>query len=121
MNSLFTVLFILTTLLLAPTGRTTLASTALDDCPKLSIACPDEVPREGRIYIVKLRVEGVDPARKLTYKWSVSKGGEIVEGQGTPTLKVRCTHPEESLTTSVDVGGLDEHCTSSASCSFWVS
>ena len=108
-------------LAVASTGRTLLSSNAPDDCPKLTITCPDEVPRTGKTYTVTLSVEGVDPAKKLTYKWSVSKGGEIVDGQGTTTLKVRFTQPGESLTTTVDIGGLGEHCSSSASCSFWVS
>ena len=121
MNLYFRALVLSMALLMAPAGRVTLAPIALDVCPTVSVICPDEIPREGRTYLVTLRVAGVDPAKKLSYKWSVSKGGEIVDGQGTHTVKIRCTHPEESLTATVEVGGLPSECGNIASCSFPVS
>jgi hypothetical protein len=91
---------------------------AHDDCPSFSVACPDEIAREGKTYLVKLRMDGVESTKNLSYKWSVSSGGEIVDGQGTPTLRVRCTHPEESITTTIEVGGLRSECPKMASCTF---
>jgi hypothetical protein len=121
MNRFVAPLIFAIALVSVPTRRVTRSSTARDDCPKLLIACPDEVPREGKSYLVKLRVEGAARTSKLTYKWSVGGGGgEIVEGQGSPTLKVRCTHPEQTITTTVEVGGLPKQCANVASCSFSV-
>ena len=109
-------------LVIAATGHATRPSIAHDDCPKVLITCPDEVPREGRTYLVKVRVESADRAMTLSYKWSVDGGGgEILSGQGTSTLKVRCTHPENTITTTVEVGGLPRQCVNAASCSFSVS
>jgi len=107
---------------IVPTGNATQGSVARNDCPKVFVTCPDEVPREGGTLLVKVHVEGTDPATKLSYKWSVrGGGGEIVSGQGTPTVKVRCTHPERTTTTTVEVGGLPSQCLNTASCSFPVS
>ena len=118
MNRIVATLIFVSALVSAPIQNARRAAIAPDDCPTFSVACPDEVAREGKTYLVKLRMDGVEPTRKLSYKWSVSSGGEIVEGQGTPTLKVRCTHPEESITTTVEVGGLRSECPRMASCSF---
>jgi len=94
-------------------------SNALDGCPKLLITCPDELPEAGKTYAVTLRVQGADE-KKLSYKWSVSNG-EIVDGQGTPTLRVRFTKPETSFTATVEVGGLPPDCENTVSCTFAVS
>ena len=121
MKRIFKALVLSFALLVVATARPALSPSVFNGCPKLLVDCADEVPRYGETYTVQLRVEGADPATKLSYKWSVGGGGgEIVEGQGTPTLKVRCTHPENTITTTVEVGGLPGDCENTASCTFSV-
>jgi len=43
-----------------------------------------------------------DPTDKLTYSWSV-KGGEIIEGDGTPVLRFKIGEKSESVTIQVTV------------------
>ncbi len=118
MNAIYRFIILSIVLVVAPPGRTAQLLPVIDKCPKLVITCPGELPESGKIYVVKLRVEAADSAKKLSYKWSVSSG-EIVDGQGTPTLKVRFT--DKSLTATVEVGGLRANCGNTASCSFVVS
>jgi PKD domain-containing protein len=112
-------LILVVAVLLAPSRHASHTAVARE-CPKLVITCPKEVLEFGKTYVVQVRVDGADSTKKLSYKWSVSSG-KIVDGQGTPTLKVRFTDAGESLTATVDVGGLPDGCETSASCSFVVS
>ena len=91
----------------------------LKDCPKVVVSCPAEVPETGKVYVFKVRVEGADTT-DLSYSWTVSTG-EIVQGQGTPTLRVRFTEGGKSLTATVEVNGLPLDCERAASCSMDVS
>src|SRR5215510_2018319 len=120
MTAVSALLFLVITLTVASAERTGSSPLAFADCPELLITCPDEVPETGKICVVKLRVEGVNPTTKLSYKTSVSSG-EIVDGQGTSTLKVRFTEPEKSLTATVAVAGLPNDCGNTTSCTFVVS
>jgi hypothetical protein len=86
------------------------------DCPKLIIACPTDVLETGKTYVVKLVVEGGKPKYDPIYAWSV-QGGEIVEGQGIPTLKFRVTHPNEIVKAFVEVAGFNPYCERLATCS----
>jgi hypothetical protein len=89
------------------------------DCPKLTIECPDEPAEFGKTYNVKVRVTGGNPDQELTYNWSISSG-EIVEGQGTPSIKIRLIK-DRSPTATVEVNGLPPDCEKVASCTFQVS
>jgi hypothetical protein len=91
----------------------------LKDCPKVVVSCPAEVPEIGKVYVFKARVEGTDTTN-LSYSWTVSTG-EIVEGQGTATLRVRFTEGGKELTATVEVNGLPLDCERVASCSLAVS
>jgi len=117
MNAFYKLLVLVVAFGVAPAVPNASSPFAIDECPKLVITCPDELPESGKTYVVKVRVEGSDPAKKFSYKWSVSSG-EIVDGQRTPTLKVRLTKPGESLTATVEVGGLPDNCGNTASCTF---
>ena len=46
---------------------------------------------------------------KLTFNWTVS-GGEIIEGQGTPTIKVLYKNKGENLTATVEVRDYSSGC-----------
>jgi PKD-like domain len=120
MNRIYKLLVLAIALAVVPYVSAINTAVAFDECPKLAVICPDELPESGKTYIVKLRVEGADPTKKLSYNWSVSSG-EIVDGQGTPTLKVRFSESEKSLTATVEVDGLPSNCGNSASCTFVVS
>ena len=89
-------------------------------CPQVVVECPDELFEPGKTYIVKAHVTGGDPNQELSYNWSVSSG-EIVEGQGTASIKVRNTAGSQSTTATVEVNGLPVDCERTASCTFIVS
>lgn len=120
MNAIYTLIVLAVSVGVASRAPNANRLLTIDDCPKLVITCPDELPESGKTYVVKVRVDGANQTKKLSYKWSVSSG-EIVDGQGTSTLKVRFTKPWESLTATVEVGGLPDGCGNTASCSFVVS
>jgi hypothetical protein len=95
-------------------------NTWVGDCPKLIIECPTDVPESGKTYTVKVRAEGHNSNQELSYNWSVSSG-EIIEGQGTSSVKIRISDPSQSVTATVEVNGLKLDCERVASCSFVVS
>jgi methionine-rich copper-binding protein CopC len=91
------------------------------ECPTITISCPEQLPESGKTYTVGANVEGADGKQKLTYHWSLSsKAGEIVEGQGTPTIRVRVKYMWDTITATVEVCGLADKCQKTASCSFVV-
>lgn len=89
------------------------------DCPKVIIECPTEIPESGKTYTVKVRVEGDTSNEELSYNWSVSNS-EIIEGQGTSSVKIRISDPGKGVTATVEVNGLKVDCDRVASCSFAV-
>jgi hypothetical protein len=92
---------------------------SVGDCPKLIIECPTEIPESGKTYTVKVRVEGDNSNQELSYNWSVSNS-EIIEGQGTSSLKVRISDPGKGVTATVEVNGIKLDCDRVVSCSFAV-
>ena len=83
-------------------------------CPTISVSCPDTVDQGGSITFTASVVGG---AGSPTYNWSVS-AGTISGGQGTPTITVdTATLGGQTVTATVDVGGLDPACSRTASCS----
>lgn len=89
------------------------------ECPTVIVECPTDIPKSGKIYTVKARVEGDSSNQQLTYGWSVSNG-EIVEGQGTDSLRIRITDLSRAVTATVEVNGIRLDCPRVASCSFVV-
>ena len=89
-------------------------------CPTVSISCPtDQVPA-GTPATVSVSLGGGDPNAAPTYNWSVS-AGTISGGQGSPTITIDTTGLEgQSVTASVEIGGLPPECQRTASCSFSV-
>jgi hypothetical protein len=94
-------------------------ATAVAECPQLVVSCPDELPDADKPYVAKARITGADPNQKLTYKWTVH-GGEIVDGQGTESVNIRITDRRKGVTATVEVGGLPENCSNTASCTLIV-
>jgi hypothetical protein len=85
-------------------------------CPTVRVSCPDTV-REGDTITFTADVSGGDTGVTPTYNWTVS-AGTIVGGQGTSSIQVSTTGlGAQTVTATVDVGGFDRSCSSSASCS----
>ena len=104
------------------TGRSSSTRTSSRQvCPTITIKCPEELPQIGQTYTVSATVQGTEAKQKLSYHWTLSsEAGEIVEGQGTPVIKVRVKYTYETITATVEVCGLLDKCQKMASCSFVV-
>ncbi len=85
------------------------------DCPKLILACPTDLLETGKTYTVTALVEGGKPKYEVFYGWSV-QGAEIVEGQGTRSLKFRVTHPNKIVKAFVELGGFNPYCDRLGTC-----
>jgi len=81
-------------------------------CPTISVSCPSDVD-EGQA--ITMTASGGDG--NVTYNWSVSSG-TITGGQGTSTITVDTAGlGGQTVTATVEVGGLDPSCSRTASCS----
>lgn len=97
-------------------------------CPSVSISCPEQVTKQERrssagevsyktTVTYTANVAGGDPDTTPTFNWTVS-AGEIISGQGTPSITVDVSdlEPGTSVTATVDVGGYGGGCSTSSSC-----
>jgi len=81
-------------------------------CPNVSISCPTNVVIDQPITFTS-NVTGGIPASAPIYNWSVS-AGTIIEGQGTPTIKVATTGlAGETVRATLTMGGLPLNCSDS--------
>jgi hypothetical protein len=91
--------------------------TQIQDCPRISVACPDAGPGGNTLIKFKASVIGGKPSSEVSYNWSVSKG-TISQGQGTAVIGVDVTGVDlDGLTATVEIGGVDPNCNRAASCS----
>lgn len=84
-------------------------------CPEgLSVTASPTGLRVGETvrFTADANLRGTNP----TYNWSVSDG-EIVSGQGTPSIEVRATTAGSTITATAQLGGLDPSCPATASAS----
>ncbi len=81
-------------------------------CPLVTVYGPPRIVLAGETTRFSVQVNPVDDARPLTYKWSLSSG-VIKSGQGTPDIEV--VVPQNTLTVTVEVGGLPKNCPSVSS------
>jgi hypothetical protein len=105
-----------------PLRCTTTVSAA---CPSVSVNCPGEI-NEGSPAVFSANVSGGDRtahatllggAPQLTYNWSIS-AGTIKSGQGTPEITIDTTGlGGQTITATLNIGGLPPSCNSTASCS----
>jgi hypothetical protein len=75
-------------------------------CPTISVRGPFGTTSPGDVMTFTASVSG-----DVTYSWSVS-AGEIISGQGTPSIRVQTT-PDmagRNVTATVTIGGLDPNC-----------
>ena len=89
----------------------------IQDCPTVSVTCPDAGPGGNTPIRFKASVIGGKPRFEVSFNWSVSKG-TISFGQGTAVIEVEVTGMDlEGLTATVEIGGIDPDCNRVASCS----
>jgi len=78
-------------------------------CPTLSVTGPSEVTAPGGTMTFTANLSGGNQDG-ITYTWSVS-AGEIVEGQGTPSIRVQVpSDGVTNVTATVTIGGTDPEC-----------
>jgi hypothetical protein len=84
-------------------------------CPPITVSCPEQVEPGDKIGFIATFTIGAPI--KETYKWTVDEG-TIIEGQGTPSIKVDASKLKgKRITATVEVGGIDPACPKTASCS----
>jgi hypothetical protein len=84
------------------------------DCPAISITGPAGITSPGET----MTFTTYEPmGLNIIYKWSVSKGGRIESGQGTPSIKVLMSTNLNisNITATVELSGLDATCPYTAS------
>src|SRR5258706_6098983 len=85
-------------------------------CPTVSVNCPSDVDEGGSITFTANVGPGT-PAVSPTYNWTVS-AGKISGGQGTSSITVDTTGAGgQTVTATVELGGIDPSCGRTASCS----
>jgi hypothetical protein len=90
----------------------TISAQVNPQCPNISVTGPAGIPRPGELIPFTVTVKPTES--KLSYKWTVSTG-VIVDGQGTPTIRVRRGPDEPYPTATVEIGGLADDCVKTAS------
>jgi hypothetical protein len=82
-------------------------------CPTVSVSCPASVDPGAAITFSS----SLSSSANVTYNWSVS-AGTISSGQGTSSITVDTAGlGGQTVTATVEVGGLDPACSRTASCS----
>ena len=81
------------------------------ECPTLSVTGPADVTTAGETMTFTANVSG-GSGETVTYNWTVDRG-TIIEGQGTPAIRVATTADMvgNSVTATVLIGGICEDCT----------
>jgi hypothetical protein len=83
-------------------------------CPTISSSCPDSVEQGTPITYSANVGWGTPPAS--SYNWTVS-AGTITSGQGTTSITVSTDNlAEQSVTATLEVGGVDPSCGRTTSC-----
>ena len=74
-------------------------------CPTLSVTGPSEITAPGAVMTFTANVSG-GSSSDFTYNWTVSQG-DIIDGQGTPVIRVQTTEAMEgqNITATVTLGG----------------
>jgi hypothetical protein len=94
-------------------------SDCIPPCPTISISCPTDLVTQGSPATVSVNVSGGGNF-SVTYNWTVS-AGTISGGQGTPSITIDTTGlAGQSVTATVELGGLPPECDRTESCSFQV-
>ncbi len=84
----------------------------LTPCPTVSVSCPSDVDQGSPITFAASAGD-----TNVTYNWSIS-AGTITSGQGTSSISVDTAGlGGQTVTATVELGGLDPSCSRTASCS----
>ncbi len=81
-------------------------------CPTLNVIAPEIVTNQNSVLTFEAKA-GDGDIDGLSYPWYIS-AGKIVEGQGTPTIKVDAEGVKE-ITATVQIGGFCETCARTSS------
>ncbi len=87
-------------------------------CPAIKVSCPDEMDKAGPFkFSVTIEVEG-KTFETADLNWHLN-AGRIVSGQHSRAMEASTTGANgfEKLTATVEVGGFDPSCTTTANCS----
>ena len=85
-------------------------------CPTVNVTCPSDVSEGSSITFTANFTQGT-PQVTPTYNWTVS-AGTITSGQGTSSIMVDTKGlGGQTVTATVEVGGVDPTCPRTASCS----
>ena len=85
-------------------------------CPTIEVNSPPNIPIEGEPMTFTASLSKEAEKFNLKYIWTISRG-EIIEGQGTLTLKVLHRELWESLTATLEIIGLPTECANTTSSS----
>lgn len=77
-------------------------------CPTLSVSGVKSFDSRTEYPTFTAKVEGGSESGVIKYAWKVS-AGKIIEGQGTPVIKVD-TEGAKEITATVEIGGVCEEC-----------
>jgi hypothetical protein len=85
-------------------------------CPQITVNCPTEVdPNSSAVFTANL-TRGTSTISE-SYKWTVS-AGTITSGQGTSAITISTVGlGGQTVTATVEIGGIDRACSRTASCS----
>jgi len=87
-------------------------------CPNVGIICPERVGVNEPVTFTSTLTGGSGNVAAPTYNWTVS-AGRIIDGQGTPSIRVDTTGlAGQTLTATVSVGGYTLDCTATCSVQF---
>ena len=88
-------------------------------CPTLNLSCPETL-EPGQPLTFSLKMEGVACDLKPTFNWTVSEG-TIIEGQGTPIIKVDTAGLSGNwVVATLTIGGFDPSCEATVLCKSFV-
>ena len=99
-SSIFVLIFCVS--LLAQAGKSL-------PCPEISITGPAGIPNPNDPILFTVHLSEEAEKYSLKYKWTVT-GGEIIEGQGTLSIKVLLKNSGENLTATAKILGLAANC-----------
>lgn len=92
-----------------PRPRQSPARSVIEECPTVSVYCPNFYSVKDEPLVFKVTVSGADKDRKLAYEWAVSRG-EIKTGQGTTSITVEVERNGTGVGATVRVKGLPDGC-----------
>lgn len=87
-------------------------------CPVIKVSCPDELDKSKPFIFSAVVIESeIERYRSPSFHWKLN-AGRIVKGQNSREIEVTTTGADgfDSLTATVQVGGFDPSCVTTASC-----